>query len=102
MERIVTGQPDEDGHYWLGQINAPKYVKDLMVLSSMNRTVEQQRRTLRIGEETVSVVAIPLIDIGFKGEDRVHDAILKAMGYGEEDGPTTIATETLQEMWERN
>lgn len=91
MERIVTGKPDEDGHYWLGQINVPRSVKGLMVLKSMNRTVEEQTRTLRIGEEVVSVVAIPLIDIGFQGEDRVHTAILEAMGYGEEDLPEPVA-----------
>ena len=86
MESIVNGEKVE-GNYWLGQINAPKYVLDLVVLSQLNLTPESQRRTLVIDCKEHTAMAIPLIDIGFMDEDRIHDAILKGMGYGEDNLP---------------
>lgn len=91
MERIVKGEPGEEGMYWLNQINVPRSVLNLIVLDSLNLTEEQQTRYVTFDGEKRKVVAIPLIDLGFKDEERVHTAVLSAMGYGEEDLPIVAA-----------
>lgn len=83
MNSIVNGNKIE-GSYWLGQINAPKYVKNLIVLNRLGLEPEHQRVTLNISGEEVTCLKIPLVDIGFVDEDSIHDAILAAMGYAEE------------------
>lgn len=101
MERIVRGEQD-DGYWWLNQLNVPQYVINLIVLKRHNMSLEDARVTVQTFEGPVSALRIPADDMGFATEEAVHDTILAAMGYGEEDLPKSVSTETLQEMWNRD
>lgn len=61
------------------------------MLDSLNLTEEEQTRYVTLDGEQRKVVAIPLIDLGFRDEELVHEAVLSAMGYGEEDLPVVTA-----------
>lgn len=72
-----------------------------MVLSRHNIEPEDAMVTIDTFKGPLTGMRIPADDIGFATEDSVCDAVLEAMGYGEDDRPPSVSTETLQEMWER-
>ena len=75
-----------ESEIWLGSMEIPDYVKDLMVLDALDKTPDEVRTNLQRTNpdgttDTIPVMRIPLVDIGYPNQSDAEDAILSAMGY---------------------
>lgn len=70
-----------DGFYWVSSLDLPDAIKGRMVLTSVVGRKSDEFETVMMDGERLPVSRVPLVDIGYKDESAVYDAILQAMDY---------------------